>query len=123
MGRAAWVTFLLFAIVSFVGWLFVGLPIALFLPVRSITRLSWPLALVVGGVLGPFALLGALLTLASFISIVAWTSGHDVGITGLITPLLVFSLMPYTCSILSSSVSFGVYAAILRKQTRDRHSS
>jgi hypothetical protein len=39
-------TFFGFCAVSFVGWFFVCLPIALFLPAHSITRLSWPLTLV-----------------------------------------------------------------------------
>jgi len=97
-----------FAMVSFVGWLFVGLPIALFLPARSITRLSWPQALVVGGVLGPVALFGALLTVY-------------VGTSGLLSGLAHYSMSevtPYAFSILISIVSVGVYVALLRKQTR-----
>jgi len=43
--------FVLYAIFSFVGWLSVGVPTALFLPVRCIARLSWPLTLAVGAVL------------------------------------------------------------------------
>ena len=40
--------FILYMIFSFVGWLFVGMPTALLVPATSITRLSWPLALLVG---------------------------------------------------------------------------
>jgi hypothetical protein len=103
------IVLLAFAVVSFVGWLFVGLTIALFLPARSITRLSWPQALVVGGALGPVALFGALLTVY-------------VGTSGLVSGLAHYSMCkvtPYAFSILISSVSFGVYAVLLRKQTRE----
>src|ERR1700752_3839949 len=37
--------FVLYARLSFVGWLFVGLPIALLLPARFGRRLPWPLSL------------------------------------------------------------------------------
>lgn len=47
--------FVLYAHVSFFGWLFVGLPVALFFSARSITRLPWPLSLLVGAALGPLA--------------------------------------------------------------------
>jgi hypothetical protein len=107
------VTLLVFATVSFIGWLLVGLPIALFLPVHSITRLSWPQALVVGGVLGPVAVVGALLT-------------AHLGTTGFVSGMALFVIskaMPYAFSVLISTVSFGVYAALLRKQTRGRHTS
>ena len=105
------VTFFGFCAVSFVGWLFVGFPIALFLPARSITRLSWPIALVMGGVLGPVALLGVMLTV-------------HVGTTGSVSAMalaIISGVSPYAYSILISSVSSGVYVALLRKQTRSRH--
>lgn len=35
--------FVFYAPFSLVGWLLVGLPIAVFFPTRFITRLSWPL--------------------------------------------------------------------------------
>src|SRR5258708_4047207 len=47
--------FVLYASLSFVGWLLVGLPIALLLPARSITSLWWPLRVLVGAALGPLA--------------------------------------------------------------------
>jgi hypothetical protein len=101
------------AIVSFVGWLFVGLPIALFLPTRSVTRLSWPLALVIGGVLGPVALLGALLGI--FVTSYVCPIGIVSGMPG----YMISKVEPYAFSILISTVSFGVYVALLRAQTRD----
>jgi hypothetical protein len=102
------VVLLAFAMVSFLGWLFVGLPIALFIQARSITRLRWPLALVVGGILGPVALFGALLTVY-------------VGTSGLVSGLAYYSMSkvtPYAFSILISTVSFVMYVALLRKQTK-----
>jgi hypothetical protein len=104
------VDFFLFCAVSFVGWFVLVLPIALFLPARSITRLSWPLALVIGDVLGP---VGVMLTV-------------HVGTTGFISGMALAAISgvwPYAYSILISSVSSGVYVALLPKQTRDRHIS
>ena len=46
----------IYAIVSLVGWLFVGIPIALIFPASSIKRLPWTLRVLVGAALGPFAL-------------------------------------------------------------------
>jgi len=55
--------FLFFATFSFAGWLIVGIPTVLLFSGRSIARLSWPLALVLGATLGPLALLAILLML------------------------------------------------------------
>ena len=46
-------TFILYAIFSLVGWVLVGLPATLLFPARSITRLSWPRALIVGAMFWP----------------------------------------------------------------------
>ena len=50
-------TFILYAIFSFVGWMLLGLPATLLFPARSISRLSWPRALIVSGISGPITLL------------------------------------------------------------------
>ena len=92
----------LYAIFSLIGWLFVGVPVVLFLPARSVTRWSWPFSIAVGAFLGPPALLVVLVLLgrghihfpASFVG------------TG---PMFAFSIFV-------STVSFGVYVALLRKQ-------
>src|ERR1700732_5126849 len=55
--------FTLYAIFSLVGWLLVGVPVALFLPVRSITKWPWPIAIAVGAFLGPLALVLILILL------------------------------------------------------------
>jgi hypothetical protein len=111
------ITLFIFAMFSFVGWLFVGLPVALFLPARSVTRLSWSLALIVGVVLGPVALLGALLGI--FLTCYVYPIGFVSGMPG----LLISKVLPYAYSILVSSVSSVVYVALLRKQTRGRYIS
>ena len=94
--------FVLYARLSFVGWLFVALPIALFLPPRFVTSLAWPLRVSVGAALGPLALLAILLRL---------TRGH-VGFPGIFrgTDSL------WTFSILVSTVSFVVYVTLLRRE-------
>ena len=93
--------FAIYASFSFVGWLFVGLPMALFFPVRSIMRLSWTLRLLIGASLGPFALLVIFVLLGR---------GHlsfPASFTG--TSLL------WAYAILVSVVSFAVYVALLRR--------
>jgi len=94
--------FLFLAIFSFVGWLFVGVPTVLLYPARSIVRLSWPLALVVGVALGPLALLMILLLLGH---------GHIY-----FSPGFAETGTEFAYSILISTVSFVVYVALLRKK-------
>jgi len=101
--------FVLYARFSFVGWLFVGLPIALFLPARFIARLPWALRLFVGAALGPLALF-LIFMLASDSNRAALAHGHIL--PGMFTNTA--SLWPF--SILVSTVSFVLYAALLRKE-------
>ena len=98
--------FLLYAAFSFVGWLLVGLPVSLLFPAHFIARLSWPLRLLVGTALGPLALLAILGLLGhGHISFPASFTG-----TG--------ALWAY--SILVSTSSFLVYAALLQKDVGRR---
>lgn len=94
--------FVVCAMFSFLGWLFVGLPTALFFPARFITRLPWPLALVVGAVLGPTALVTIFLL-------------HDHGHIYLSSSLAA-SVTPYAYSIVVSAVSVLVYRVLLRRE-------
>ena len=90
---------------SFVGWLFVGVPIALLFSAHSIKRLSWPLRVLVGAALGPLAL---------FLVFVLLSHGHiDFNDHGTFTGT---SLL-WTFSILVSTVSFVLYAALLREES------
>jgi hypothetical protein len=92
----------IYAIVSFVGWLFVGIPIALIFPASSIKRLSWPLKVLVGAALGPLTL---------FLIFALLSQGHiQFGNTGTFTGTSAL----WTFSILVSSVSFLIYAFLLR---------
>lgn len=93
--------FVVYAIFSFLGWLFVGLPAALFLPAHLIARLPWVLAIVAGGILGPIAL--AIIFLL-----------HDHGHIYL-SSSFAESVTPYAYSILVSSVCFIVYRGLLRR--------
>ncbi len=101
--------FALYARFSFIGWLFVGLPIALLLPPHFIRRLPWPLRLLVGSALGPLALF-LIFMLISDSSRTALAHGHML--PGLFTNTA--SLWPF--SILVSTVAFVVYVALLRKE-------
>jgi hypothetical protein len=93
--------FVLYARLSFVGWLFVGFPIALLLPARSITGLWWPLRVLVGAALGPLALLVIFVLLGH---------GHVSSTSFTNTRVL------WAYSILVSTVSFVLYIALLHKQ-------
>lgn len=93
--------FSLLAVFSFVGWLLVGVPTALLFPARSIAGLSWPVALVVGAALGPFALLPVLLLLGR--GYIYLSSSFTETAT------------PFAYSIVISIVAFVVYRALLRR--------
>jgi hypothetical protein len=95
----------LYLIFSFVGWLFVGLPVALLFPVDSLTRLSWPLALIVGAVLGPPALIVIFVLL---------------GCSHIYFGNLVETGTLFAYSILVSTISFMVYLALLRKEIKGK---
>lgn len=47
----------MYATFSVLGWVLVGLPIAMAFPERLLRRLVWPLRLLVGAAIGPMALL------------------------------------------------------------------
>jgi hypothetical protein len=91
--------FVIYAMFSFVGWLFVGLPTALILPADFITRLSWPLALLLGAILGPFALAVIFLL-------------HDHGHIYL-SSSFAETASPYLLAALVSTVAFAVYRVLL----------
>ncbi len=94
--------FVLYAIASLAGWLLIGLPTVLLCPARTITGLSWPLKLLAGAVLGPFALLAVFLLLGrGHVTFPASFNG-----TGIL----------WAYSVLVSTVAFVVYAALLRRE-------
>ncbi len=96
--------FLFYALFSFLGWLLVGVPIAVFFPARSITRLPWPFRLLAGVALGPLAL---------FLIFVLLAHGHpEVPGTFRSTSWL------WAHSILVSTVSFVLYVALLKGKSR-----
>ena len=92
-----------YALFSFVGWVIIGLPVALGVRPRYLCRLSWPARLLIGAALGPIALLAIFLTLAEI-------SG------GLKTFSLANSGIFFSMSMLVSMTSFIVYTALLRRQ-------
>ncbi len=94
--------FVIFAACSLVGWLFIGIPTALLFPARSITGLSWASRLLVGAALGPFGLFLIIVLLARG-HIDFWASFAGTG------TLWIYSVMV-------STVSFFVYAALLHRQ-------
>jgi hypothetical protein len=91
--------FTLYAIFSFIGWVLVGVPIAVAIPARLITNIPWPLWVLIATLLGPLALSIILLLLGR---------GHTIGFahTGSFWPI----------SIVVSTVSAIAYAALLRKE-------
>lgn len=93
----------LYAVFSFVGWLFVGIPFALLFPAHSLRRWSWTLRLLVGGSLGPLALF-LILALLSHGHMNFCNSGTFTGTSSL-----------WAFSILVSTVSFVLYVLLLRE--------
>jgi hypothetical protein len=97
----AWESFVLYAGFSIVGWAAIGLPIVLALPPRRLSRLPWPLYLLIGAALGPLALLFIFFVLAAM---QGQLNTFSLSHTESFWPL----------SILVSTVSFLVYAALVR---------
>jgi hypothetical protein len=100
-----WELYFLYAIFSLAGWTLVGLPIALAFPARLLTRLIWPIRLLIGAALGPLALLLIFVLLAG-----------RLGQFSTLSLAQTESLWPF--SILVSTVSFVVYAALLRRRVQ-----
>lgn len=103
--RGALLLFAVYAAFSLVGWLLVGLPVVLLSSARSIVRLSWPLTIIVGVALGPIAM---------FLIFVLLSRGHlDV------THPETFKGTPWIWlfSLFVSTVSFAIYAGLLRRTT------
>ena len=96
----------LYVVCSLFGFLAVGVPVALLLPARFVARWPWLVTIAVGALLGPPALFVILLVLGGG-SVHLSSSFRETG------PLFAFS-------ILVSTVSFGVYVALLRKQLWER---
>ena len=57
MAMPDWGIFVLYATFSVLGWVLVGVPIAVAFPARLLLRLAWPVRLLVGAAIGPLALL------------------------------------------------------------------
>jgi hypothetical protein len=94
----------IYVVCSFAGLLLVGVPVALLLPSQFVARWPWLVTIVVGALLGPSALFTILFVLGGG-SVHLSNSFRETGL------LFAFSM-------LVSTVSFGVYVALLRKQLR-----
>jgi hypothetical protein len=94
----------LYVVCSLVGFLVVGIPVALLLPARFVARWPWLVTIAVGALLGPPALFAILVVLGGG-SVHLSSSFRETGLL-------------FAFSILVSTVSFGVYVALLRKQLR-----
>jgi len=86
---------------SFLGWLMVGLPIALFVPADSVIRLPLLVRLIVGVVIGPFALFAIMVIL----------SHGQLHISGTFTN----TGFLWALSVLMSTLAFLLYCALLGK--------
>jgi hypothetical protein len=98
----AWGMFLMYGMFSVAGWILVGVPIALAFPARLLSHVAWPVRLLIGATLGPLALL--LIFVVLFViqgRLSAFSLAHTE------------SLWPF--SVVISTISFLVYAALLRR--------
>ena len=103
----AWSMFIIYAIFSLAGWALIGLPFALAFPARVLSRLAWPLCLLIGAALGPLALV---LIFVVMFGLQGHLSNFSLAHTEGLWPL----------SVLVSTVSFGAYAALLRRRFRGK---
>ena len=103
----AWDMFIIYAIFSTGGGALVGLPVALAFTGRVLSRLAWPLSLLIGTALGPFALLLIFVVMSG---LQGQPGGFSLAHTESLWPL----------SSLVSTVSFVVYAALLRTRFRSK---
>lgn len=95
--------FLIYAIFSVVGWILVGVPIALAISARHLSRVTWLGRMLIGATLGPLALLLIFVILFAIQgSHGAFSLAHTEGL--------------WLYSILVSTVSFLVYTALLRRR-------
>ena len=99
--------FLLYAMFSILGWALVGLPIVLAFPARLLSRVRWPLCALIGAALGPLALL---LIFVVIFAMQGRLSSFSLAHTEAL----------WQFSILVSTVSFLVYAALLRRRSPSR---
>jgi len=93
--------FVFYAFFSFMGWIIIGLPVVLLFSARSIKRLSWPLKVLVGAGLGPIGLLP-----------IMWWLNHAQFDFNILRATAIYA--PF--SIVISTVSFVVYAALLHRE-------
>ena len=97
----AWWMFRMYGMFSVAGWILVGVPIALAFPARLISHLTWPVRMLIGITLGPLALLLIFIVLFAIQGrLSAFSLAHTE------------SLWPF--SMLVSTISFLVYAALMR---------
>ena len=99
-----WEMFLLYAMFSIVGWALVGLPFVLAIPARILSRVRWPLCVLIGAALGPLALL---LIFVVIFALQGRLSAFSLAHTEVL----------WQFSMLVSTVSFLVYVALLRKRS------
>ena len=93
------------AIVSVVGWLVIGIPAVLILPLRAIEQSSRWLLLVIGALLGPLALLAIFLLLRP-----GMPKSETFTNTGFL----------WACASLISTIAFAVYCMLMRRYARAR---
>jgi hypothetical protein len=92
----------IYVLCSLAGFLVVGVPVALLLPPRFVAGWPWLVTIVVGALLGPPALCVILFVLGGG-SVHLSNSFRETGLL-------------FAFSSLVSTVSFGVYVALLRQQ-------
>jgi hypothetical protein len=108
-GLRDWSVFLLYAIFSVLGWILVGIPIAVAFPAHLLSRVAWPFRLLIGAALGPLALLLVFLVLARI-------QGRPGEFS------LAHTEFYWLLSVIVSAISFLVYASLSRRYfPGDRH--
>lgn len=103
----------IYAFGSIVGWVVIGIPVAIMFPVRLLKQRLWPaVSFVIGAGLGPLALLPVF---------VVWSGVNSRNLRNFTFGPITKDLWVF--SIIVSTVSFLVYAALVRKRLLEQQAS
>ena len=100
---------LLFGVFSLIGWLLVGLPVVLFLPLRVVRRLPWPAIFAIAAVVGPAAFFPVFLLLFASPFALSYPVPHASAQHGWHSQYWLFAL-------LASIVGFPAYCWLVRRR-------
>ncbi len=100
---------LLFGTFSLIGWLLVGVPVVLFLPIRLVRRLPWAAIFAIAAILGPVAFFPVFLLLFASPFMLDYPVAHSSVQHGWLAAYWLFAF-------LASIVGFPTYCWLVRRR-------